>query len=303
MNFGIAIPHFHQIASPEAVRTVAQRAEALGFDSIWVTDHIVMPHPHVQRFGTLFYEALAVLSYMAACTSRIRIGTSVMILPYRNPLFLAKNLATVDVLSGGRLIAGVAVGWMEEEFAALGVPFAGRGRRGDEYIRILKCLWTEAQPRFEGQFHKFEGILAEPKPIQKPHPPIWVGGTSDAAIRRAAELGDGWHPVRQTLEDLRVTVPKFREYARRAGRDPMRLDICARVPLRIYGRGEAEMQRAGLMGTPDEIAAAVGKYVEVGVTHFMCDTFYAWPQLVGQTLPDVLATLDRFASEVRPRLR
>ena len=158
MHFGIGLPHFRQLASTEAIATVAQQAEALGFDSIWVSDHIVVPHSAIPRFGEVFFEPFTTLAYVAGKTQRIRLGTSVIILPYRNPLFMAKALATLDVLSGGRLIVGAAVGWPAEEFEALGIPFRERGARSDEALQVMRALWTEAEPKFDGRFFRFAGI-------------------------------------------------------------------------------------------------------------------------------------------------
>ena len=182
MQFGLSLPHFWQVASPEAIRRVAQRAEHLGYDGIWVSDHIVIPESAVDRFGSVFFEPLTVLSFAAACTSTIRLGTTVLIVPYRNPLVTAKILSTLDVLSGGRVIAGLGVGWTEDEFKALGVPFHERGALSDEYIAVFKTLWTQDRPVFHGQYVHFENIAFEPKPVQQPHIPIYGGGASDAAI-------------------------------------------------------------------------------------------------------------------------
>ncbi|HKX26573.1 MAG TPA: TIGR03619 family F420-dependent LLM class oxidoreductase, partial [Blastocatellia bacterium] len=162
MQFGVPLPTFRQAATPAAIRTVAQRAEQLGFDGIWVSDHIVIPEAPIDNFargfadptqiGGLIYEPLTVLAFVAACTSRIRLGTTVLILPYRNPLVAAKMLSTLDVLSGGRVTAGVAVGWMEDEFKALGVPFEKRGALSDEYLAAFKALWTQDRPSFQGRY-------------------------------------------------------------------------------------------------------------------------------------------------------
>src|SRR5919199_3201946 len=188
MRFGLSLPHFQRVASPEAIQRVAQRAEQLGYDGIWVSDHIVIPVSAAERFGSMFYEPLTALGFVAACTSRVRLGTTVIILPYRNPLVTAKVLSTLDVLSGGRITAGMAVGWTEDEFKALGVPFQERGALSDEYIAAFKALWTQDKPAFQGRHVRFDNIAFEPKPVQKPHIPIWVGGNSKRAIRRAVAL-------------------------------------------------------------------------------------------------------------------
>jgi probable F420-dependent oxidoreductase len=211
MQFGLSLPHFWQVASPVAIRRVAQRAEQLGYEGIWVSDHIVIPDSAVDRFGSVFYEPLTVLGFAAACTSRIRLGTTVIIVPYRNPLVTAKVLSTLDVLSGGRVTAGLGVGWTEDEFKALGVPFKERGALSDEYIAVFKALWTQDKPTFRGQYMHFDNIAFEPKPVQKPHIPMWIGGNSKRAIRRAVALGDGWHPTRPLVGDVKAGLAYLRE--------------------------------------------------------------------------------------------
>ena len=197
MEFGLSLPHFSPIASPDNIRRMAQRAEELGFDSLWVTDHILLPESAVPTFGPDFYEPLTVLAYTAAVTSRIRIGSSVIVLPYRPPVLAAKMLATIDVLSGGRLIVGVGSGGVAEEFEALGIPFEGRGAWADEALQLMKELWTNPTPSFEGRYFKVAKVSSRPLPVQKPHPPIWVGGNSRRGIRRAVEHGSVWCPSGQ----------------------------------------------------------------------------------------------------------
>ncbi len=302
MHFGVGLPHFRHEASPEAILKVARQAEALGFDSVWVSDHIVVPQSAIPRFGEVFFEPFTTLAYVAGKTGRIRLGTSVIILPYRNPLFMAKALATIDVLSGGRLIVGAAVGWLAEEFEALGIPFTERGARSDEALRVMRSLWTEAEPRFEGKFFRFAGIKAEPKPLQKPHPPIWIGGNSQAALRRAAEFADAWHPSHRPVEDIAAGAKQFKKLAKARGRDPKALQITARAPLRVVTTGKIPEPRPLLVGAPEQIVEDIARYKEAGVTGFMFDTYYGNPAVNGQDLNGVLTTLEAFAQKVRPRL-
>jgi probable F420-dependent oxidoreductase len=195
-------------AGPIAVRTLAQRAEALGFDAAWLADHIVIPRKVASAYpydakGTSpfdpelpFYEPLSVLSFLAGCTERIRLGMHVLIIPYRPAVYTAKILATLDALSQGRLILGAGTGWMAEEFEALGLDtYAKRGAVTNEYLRLFKELWTKDAPEFRGDFVQVSGIGFQPKPVQRPHPPIWIGGHSGPALRRVALLGDGWMPI------------------------------------------------------------------------------------------------------------
>jgi len=302
MHFGVGLPHFRRLASTEAIVTVAQQAEALGFDSVWVSDHIVVPRSAIPRFGEVFFEPFTTLAYVAGKTRRIRLGTSVIILPYRHPLFMGKALATLDVLSGGRLIVGAAVGWLAEEFEALGIPFTERGARSDEALKVMRALWTEAEPKFEGKFFRFAGIRAEPKPLQKPHPPIWIGGNSPAAFRRAAEFADAWHPSHRPVEEIAAGARQFKALAKARGRDPKSLEIVARAPLRVITNGDVPEPRPLLVGTPEQIVNDIGKYKEAGVTGFMFDTYYGNPTVNDQDLKGVLSTLEAFANEVRPRL-
>jgi probable F420-dependent oxidoreductase len=301
MQFGLSLPHFRQVASPAAIRRVAQCAEQLGFDGIWVSDHIVIPHSAVDRFGSMFYEPLTVLGFAAACTSRIRLGTTVIILPYRNPLVTAKVLATLDVLSGGRVTAGMAVGWTEDEFKALGVPFQERGALSDEYIAAFKALWTQDKPAFHGQHVRFENIAFEPKPVQKPHIPIWIGGNSRRAIRRAVALGDCWHPTRPLVADVKVGGAYIQAVCGQRGRDPRSLMIAARQPLKFYDGAEASVKRRPLLGSTQKIIDDIGQYRDAGVQYLMLDTFYSAPELEHETLTSMLGTIKRFAADVMPK--
>jgi probable F420-dependent oxidoreductase len=300
MHFGLTAPHFHQIASVEALQRMAREAEAMGFDSLWVTDHILLPTQYHERFGVPWLEMVPVLGYLAAVTRRLRLGTSVVILPYRNPIFMARALATIDVLSGGRLLVGAAAGWCREEFAFLGVPFEERGNISDEALRIFKALWTEEEPRFEGKFWRFSGTRFEPKPIQKPHPPIFVGGNSRRALRRAVELGDGWHPTRPTPEEVLGARPLLQRLGERYGQRLEGFPIWVRHPL---GVTDVPSGRYPLIGTVDSIRKGVEAFQRVGVTGFVLDTFYSVPEVRGATLEGVLRTMEVFARGVLPLYR
>jgi len=312
MKFGVPLPTFRRAASPDAIRRVAQRAEELGFDGVWVSDHIVIPQTEVDPFahrfgdpthiGSLIYEPLTVLAFVAACTTRIRLGTTVIILPYRNPLLTAKILSTIDVLSGGRVTAGVGVGWMEAEFAALGVPFQGRGGLSDEYIKAMIALWTEDRPAFHGEHVQFENIGFDPKPVQRPHIPVWIGGNSRSAIRRAARLGDGWHPTRPHVQDIKAGAELLREFCEQQGRDPNTVTIAARLPLKFLDDGPgAAAKRRPLLGSAQKIIDEIGQYREAGVQYIVLDTFYSAPELESETVDTILDTMERFASDVMPK--
>ena len=303
MQFGLSLPHFWQVASPEAIRRVAQQAEHLGYDGIWVSDHIVIPDSAVDRFGSVFYEPLTVLAFAAACTATIRLGTTVLIVPYRNPVVTAKVLSTLDVLSGGRVTAGVGVGWTEDEFKALGVPFKERGALSDEYIAVFKTLWTQDTPAFHGQYVHFDKIAFEPKPMQKPHIPIWIGGNSKRAIRRAVALGDGWHPTRPLVGDVKAGVAYLREVCAQRGRDPRSLMIAVRQPLKFYNGAEASVKRRPLLGSTQKIIDELGQYRDAGVQYVMLDTFYSAAELEHETVESMLETMERVAADVMPKIQ
>ena len=242
MQFGVLLPQFGALARgadvTQRIRTVAQTAERLGYDVLWTAEHIIFPptittpYPYGDRFPypitDPILDIVATLSYVAAITSRITLGSSVLVLPYRNPIVLAKELASLDVLSNGRLLLGVAAGWLKEEFDMLGVPFHERGRRTDEYVTLLRALWTQERVTFRGSSFDLSAAAFFPKPVQRPHPPIWIGGGSPAALRRVARLGDGWSAVpRPTLDDLARDIAEIRRYCDDAGRDPTRLGIAS----------------------------------------------------------------------------
>jgi len=230
----IGIPLF--MLRPEQMADVAVRAESLGFESVWVAEHLVFPAEIRSRYpyakegvppinpATPLLDPLLVLMQVAARTQRIRLGTNVYILPLRHPIAVAQMVGTLDVLSGGRVSFGVGLGWLEEEFTAVGIDFASRAGRGREAIRALRALWTEEVPAFSGKYVAFEPVRFEPKPVQRPHPPILVGGESEAALRRAAALGDGWYGVGHTPESAATQVRRLRELLAEQGRAAVPFD-------------------------------------------------------------------------------
>ena len=214
MHFGVILPNFGADSSPARIRAFARSAEELGFHSVWATEHIVVGQEAVDPYGRV-YDPLVTLGWIGGWTERIGLGTSIVLVPLHNPFHLAKEVATLQELSGGRFTLGVGMGWHRDEFEFMGVPFEGRGRRGDETIRLMRALWR-GEPSFEGRYWSYRNATAEPHP--SPEPEIWVGGSSDRAIRRALDLGGAWHPsrgsdtarVRQVKErhpDLRI-VPR-----------------------------------------------------------------------------------------------
>jgi len=290
MKFGVALPNFGKFAGTESIRKISVGAESLGFDSVWVSDHIVLPKGH-QGFGRVFYEPLVTLSYVAALTSRVALGTSVLVLPYRNPLVLGKMLATIDVLSSGRLIVGVGVGHLEGEFHALGVPFEKRGAVTDEYIEVLKTLFTNPEPSFQGRHANFDGIVFEPLPEQKPRPPILVGGGGGRAIERAARAGDGWHPVGLSPAQVRDGVAYLIDRLEKEGRGLEGFGVYLRKNLEITDEDKGEDEP--LRGSVEKITSGIALYAEAGVTHVIF-------QPLSGTLDGVLKTMEVFARDIRP---
>jgi probable F420-dependent oxidoreductase len=241
MQYAALLPQFGPPARgadvAERVARVARAADRLGYDVVWTAEHlvfpreIVTPYPYGGRFPYAVDEPIldvvTTLAYVAALTSRVRLGSAVMVLPYHQPIPLAKALATLDVLSSGRLVVGVASGWLVEEFELLGVPFRERGRRTDEYLAALRALWTEERVTFSGRWVRLEEAAFFPKPVQRPHPPIWLGGTSEAALRRVARVGDGWIAAPRPLEALAEDIARLRGWTAEAGRDPAALGIAS----------------------------------------------------------------------------
>lgn len=311
-TIGCTLPTSGPGADVGALRGLAQTAEGLGFASAWVSDHVVIPervesaYPyspdgrfHLGPTGA-YLEPLIALTYLAGVTERIRLGTHVLILPYRNPVVMAKEIATLDVLSRGRVDLGVGVGWMREEFEALGYDyFDRRGAVADEQIRLMRTLWTEDVAAFEGDFYRFARLGAHPHPTQRPHPPIWVGGHTRPAIRRAARLGDGWLPIGArppaTLppEEIARGRALLREEATRAGRDPAAIKIYFSTGITPRERAD-EGSRRPFEGTPEQIAADVAAYRAVGVDGFLFG--------FGREPAEVETRMRWFADRVRPAL-
>lgn len=237
MDYGFVLPHFTTFANTEPAKRLvaaAEAAEGLGYSTVWVADHIVFPTKieggYAFNPNDPFFEPLTVLGALALRTTRVKLGTAVLILPYRHPLYTAKALATIDVLSGGRVVVGVGAGWLEPEFTALGVPIKERGSRTDETIEILKAAWTQDVLHFAGRHFQIENIKFVPQPLQKPRPPILVGGMTKGALRRIARLADGWVAMAKGPEDVKAPLDTLRDLATKAGRRPEDLRICV-LPL------------------------------------------------------------------------
>ena len=285
----------------EALVTFAREAEKRTIASLWVSDHVVIPrvsegYPGGRRFphppDRPYLEPVATLAAAAVCTTRARLGSSVFILGHRHPVVMAKMLASIDALSSGRLICGVGVGWWQQELEVLGVPFHARGRQADEILRVFKTLWTAETPTFEGEFFRFRDIGFAPKPVQKPHPPIWVGGNSPGAFRRVVEFGDGWHatvtrteptPVRSSATELKESLTRLRAAAEAAGRGFETLELSLRFSL------SDELLAQGSQAVVDRL----GEYKRLGFGHVLVE-------FRREELGRMLEILDLVAGTIRP---
>ncbi len=261
MRIGFSLLNNWGIEDAQALVGLASRAEELGFDSVWVHDHVFnVGHVFDRIGGKPYYEPLTLLSFVAARTRRVRLGTSVLVLPYHNPIRLAKTAATLDVLSGGRLILGVGVGLIEKEIRAMGSPFAERGAFTDEAIAVMRSLWTEDEPSFDGKYHRFAGMKFSPKPLQKPSIPVVIGGVSGAAIRRAARVGDGWQPLGLSPEALGQGIALLRTEAQACGRDVATIPVSIAMSL-----GVSTLRRYALGKDPAEVVNNAKAYASLGV--------------------------------------
>jgi probable F420-dependent oxidoreductase len=311
IRFGFSLTGRGPLADREAITTLAQRADALGYDSIFVTDRLLIPvqptaaYPYSATGGfplgpdEPWLEALTAVTYLATVTRRIHVGTSVLVIPYRNPVQTARALATADYLSGGRIILGAGVGWWREEFRALGVSFEDRAAMTVEALQLMKEAWTKPRLSFKGRYWQVdEAGGLNPRPVQQPHIPIWIGGHTDAALRRVVALADGWHPlglrppVGLHPAELAGRVERLHALAAEAGRDPAGITVAFKGPLAFRDGSGA---RTPLSGSTAQIVDDLRAYVGAGVDHFVLD--FSVP-----TAPAMLEVLERFAAEVRPHV-
>ncbi len=297
--FGVAIPTYDMADDAVFMVEAAQAAEALGYHSMWFADHVVMP-TDFHGYPTDYRDPLVVASYLAACTRRIKIGWDVLAIPYRNPLVLAKMIATLDSLTGGRVIVGGGTGNVPGEFSALGLDFHKRGEMTDEYLKIMKEAWTSDNPTYSGKFFRFSDISVLPKPAQKPHPPVWIGGNSRAATRRAALLGDGWHPLFPSAEDVERGVEHIKGLRGDDSLHSFTISYsCSHVLLDgIAGELAPQTIRTRFRGTPEQIAAQFNRLAETGVQHA---TVRFPHQILGRK--GFINSLERFMAEVVPLVR
>jgi probable F420-dependent oxidoreductase len=272
MRVGVNLLNFGPGVSPESLAGWTQLAETLGYHFVMISDHVAMTPDVVARYPAPFYDPFVALAWLARATTRVELGTTVVILPYRHPLHTARLAANVDRLSGGRFILGVGVGWARQEFEALGVPFERRGAISNDYLAAIKTAWTCDPASHRGPFVAFRDVHTGPRPLRSPHPPIWVGGASDAAMRRAVRLGDAWHPIRIRIPWLRDTgLPRLREIADREGR-PLPA-LCPRIRLRVTATELADQQRIAGEGSLDQIRDDLQMLAGLGASYVLLDTY------------------------------
>ncbi|HTN69671.1 MAG TPA: TIGR03619 family F420-dependent LLM class oxidoreductase [Methylomirabilota bacterium] len=336
VTFGIRVPNSGPLASPESIVEVAGEAESLGYDSIWVHDHLTwseeIHRTHISsgsddsqtgNAGPDFYEAITTLSYLAGLVRSIRLGIACVVVPCRNPLLAAKQLASLDVFCKGRLDIGLGIGSpstiKSREYEVLGVNKKLRGKIADDHIRAMKAIWTSQPSTYEGQFVSFKDAEICPKPYQKPHPPLWIGGWTEAAMKRTAALGDGWLPAWLLPQDIGERFRELKEWAARLGRNPDAIHL----GIEVYGCIDEDAKKArenglgtlaigqstferfmtvdqlaevSLIGSPEEIRRTVSAYADAGVSHFEIKFIYP-------TLKEHSRMLQLFAREVLPAFR
>ncbi len=307
MRFGFTLPNNMGLVDPDEVASLAVDCERLGFDSVWVAHHLLNIGYVGERLGERpYHDALTILTWAAAKTSRVELGTSVLVLPYLHPMSLAKQLATIDHLSKGRLVVGVGVGSLPEENAALNVPYQDRGALTDEFLDVMTALWAPGAASHRGRYWNFENIVSSPKPYRQPHPPIVVGGNRAPALRRAGRW-QGWHPMRLPPESMASRMPTIDQELHRTGRnrtdqdhtDQYRVHAC--LELSLWSGSKPDPPRAPMHGTADQLLGMVERYREVGVTDMVLSTRSVDPQRGGTAA--LVDELERFAATVMSQAR
>jgi probable F420-dependent oxidoreductase len=314
VQIGFFAPHVGP-SSRDGIARACDVADELGADILWAVDHIAFPYgfravyPYAtHEFGESpdkpleWWDCLSVLTFLAARTSRVRIGTGVLVLPYRHPVATAKAVATIDQLSGGRVLFGVGVGWLRDEFEALQLlPFDARGAVTDEQLSVIKAVWTSERASFSGQHYTFPEISVTPKPAQRPHPPILVGGNSVPALRRTVRYGDGWHALMLLPDEMAEHSARLHALARDAGRhDEIPISLLVGTTLTkdpaVFGRLDEAHRRQSIVGTVEQVVEQLVAYRDAGVSHV--HTFVGTDETIG--VHDPVAGMELFLREVWP---
>jgi probable F420-dependent oxidoreductase len=302
--YGVALPNYGPLATPEDLLRLARHAEALGIDSIWVSDHIVVP----EQIGSVYpydrtsrsrpanlqnlehcFDALSTLAFLAGATTRIRLGVSVYVVPLRNPILTAKMVASIDALSQGRMIFGCGVGWLREEFEVMHAPdFASRGAVTDAYLRVCRAMWSEEIVQCDPGDYAAPAFRARPKPEQRPHPPIWIGGNGRAAMARAVRLGNGWHPIDLAPGEITERLQVLHELCVAAGRQPSEITISLRRTARVVDVTPPDA--AWLVGDADKVSGDVQVYAAAGVGYLILNLRH------GDSVDDLLRQMDCLAT-------
>ncbi len=304
MDFGWHLPCYGPLATRANVLHVAREAERFGFESIFVSDHIALPFEQKTPYGAsrsgvfpvpptgTFLEPLVTLALVASVTERVRLGTSVLVLPHRHPVLLAKTIATLDHLSGGRVIVGAGVGWLREEVELFGVPFERRGAWSDEALTAMKRCWADERSKHSGEFFRFDDVGCFPKPRQKHYPPLWIGGRVPAAFRRVARYGDGFHAAWSAPAVMGEQIREVFKECEILGRLGTDLVFSVRAGYGILDEPQRD-DTASLAGPPGFVADQIARYADVGVSHIVLEAR-------GRDLDEHLILMRRFAEDIRP---
>jgi probable F420-dependent oxidoreductase len=302
MDIGFGLPIGGPAATAENVTVLARHAEALGYRSLWVFQRLLCPlFPLNAYYGApndawpepfrSTFDPIVTLAFLASQTQRVRLGTSVLIAPFYSPIVLGKQLATLDIICKGRLTVGLGIGWSRDEYDAAGIPWERRGERADEFIQCLDALWTQDEVNFKGAFYFVPPSRVEPKPVQKPRPPILIGGYSEAALRRAGRLGDGYTGGNMPPEKLAHIMSRVREHAERAGRDPARIIVASRASFKVTSTAPGR-NRSVFCGSLQDIRDDVRRYRDAGVTEVFLDPTFQFPEC---SITDVLHQMEALA--------
>ena len=296
MNLGIALPIIANIDIDNQLK-IAIKAEQLGFKSVWASDHIIIPQEWKGRFSDIFPDPFIMLTAISQNTSKITLGTSAIILPYRNPIIVAKMLSTLDNLCNGRLICTVAPGWMKEEFDILGVPYEGRIPKTEEFIKILKNLWSENPDPFEGEFYSFKNVSFQPKPMQDKLQ-IWMGGNADGAIQRAVDYADGWQPIWFSPQELKNKILFLEKYAdeKKVNINKEIYNISLRNRILITGdKDNGNNPDTALIGQKNEVFDKILAYKDLRIKEVVLD-------FISPNIDEILETMEIVGNELIPEL-